>query len=717
MTQRLRDILDEICNAMDDGYLIPFLGAGASRPSSLPTYISIPLVLWPGDHCASTGGVRVCNTTDADTTGSENSSVSHLACFAQPMHGDLATEICPPIAIGSVLACFAQPMHGDLTTEICPPIAVGSVTKAICDDIATTVMNTPHREPHTILAASLVASRSPEGLDPFLEECTKHDHLQGRLKSLGLAKLSELFLQSGDERDLCSLLRIPDYKDLQPTQAHRYVMWLMREGAIREVITTNYDTCLERAWFESRGAPYPDDYPLQMGNSHDHDGVQVVTDAEEYAGICAQGNEPGRIYKINGCAQRYVCRKETVEEARRIILTERQLQTFRGEEWAREMFRDRARQSKFVFSGFGSEEPQIRHTMLALVDEIASYAHGDCVLSESEDEDKDPEAHWQLRTAPIINAYSTHLTFNQHQMLYAWWEVWERRAARVSKREVRRYSSGQLRNGITGQDAQWFGAQEDKLPADLFWEGIFQNWWRRWLCKLWEESGLAKEIAARSGIDARAVVRLATEGIEAWFRPRNGPTSVRWTCHLHDGGGHLPFMSRLVAAEGGPQRYVPIHVSGEAIAMLALLLSATKTPCTSGQMTSDDGDPPHFVEPLVTVAGARIQLGTSSDLPMHAHVLFAALPTSGRDASTSTELGKTRARMSKSLTTMWRGNDKLSVHEGQQVDAIALLTKALKRRPTDWEGWQESIVSTLRERETEGRSASWRTSVGMREIT
>ena len=63
-----------------------------------------------------------------------------------------------------------------------------------------------------------------------------------------------------------------------------------------------------------------------------------------------------RLYKINGCAAAY--ERDPAAEADRIALTEHQLQGFRGNHWAADLFRDRARGHRLLFSGFGSSEPQ-----------------------------------------------------------------------------------------------------------------------------------------------------------------------------------------------------------------------------------------------------------------------------------------------------------------------------------------------------------------------
>ncbi len=63
---------------------------------------------------------------------------------------------------------------------------------------------------------------------------------------------------------------------------------------------------------------------------------------------------------LNGCAKKS-----------NIILTERQLQNWRENKWARDLFRVRCRTRSILFSGFGSQEPQIRHTVLQVKEAVA----------------------------------------------------------------------------------------------------------------------------------------------------------------------------------------------------------------------------------------------------------------------------------------------------------------------------------------------------------
>lgn len=218
-----------------------------------------------------------------------------------------------------------------------------------------------------------------------------------------LARLAELGSLLLGPNDVCSTLRIDQYEDLMPLPAHRYLAYLAREGLIREIITTNYDCCLETAFKDCLG---PD-----QDLSHS---LAVITSLDGYRTMAGRHTRPGHllIYKINGCAASYA--KESKAEnlhtrkqaAERIILTERQLQTFRRENWARDLLRDRARTRTLLFSGFGSEEPQIRHTVMDLVEE---FQDGACL--DRSDEVMD------LPNAPFIQIHEPQLSFYQLQIL------------------------------------------------------------------------------------------------------------------------------------------------------------------------------------------------------------------------------------------------------------------------------------------------------------
>jgi SIR2-like domain len=150
--------------------------------------------------------------------------------------------------------------------------------------------------------------------------------------------------------------------------------YLAREGLITEIITTNWDCGIEHAFGRSFGwnresaagealAVIRNLYQYRTGG-----GRRYTRDAH-YRPIL-------HLYKINGCAQEYGNYLQAIGTihqtdpsfepgvAQRLVLTERQLQTFRSEYWARDLFQDRRRTHALLLCGFGSEEPQVRHTAL-----------------------------------------------------------------------------------------------------------------------------------------------------------------------------------------------------------------------------------------------------------------------------------------------------------------------------------------------------------------
>jgi hypothetical protein len=193
--------------------------------------------------------------------------------------------------------------------------------------------------------------------------------------------LSELAGRMGyDEgrvsQELCETLRIDKFTHVAPARAHRYIAFLACEGLVHEVITTNYDCCLEHAFEDALG-------PSARSNP-----AQVAADLASYR-ECAGRDlvliDPKsgarrialKVYKINGCARRYAeaCESEVSNHresvAKSILLTERQLQDWRTRAWARDLFRDRLRARNLLFCGFTADEPQIRHTASLVTEEFS----------------------------------------------------------------------------------------------------------------------------------------------------------------------------------------------------------------------------------------------------------------------------------------------------------------------------------------------------------
>lgn len=159
------------------------------------------------------------------------------------------------------------------------------------------------------------------------------------------------------------------FLSIQPTPAHRALAWLVRENLFSEVVTTNYDCALETAFQESFGEP-PSTFSLITYRSIcDHVGYRKNAATSHRL----HDNVPTpvlRVYKINGCARHYHPLRKLADPGF-LVITDRHLQDFGTRQWAHDLFRDRLRCRRIVFSGFGAEEPQVRFTALRVIEEFA----------------------------------------------------------------------------------------------------------------------------------------------------------------------------------------------------------------------------------------------------------------------------------------------------------------------------------------------------------
>jgi len=271
----------------------------------------------------------------------------------------------------------------------------------------------------------------------------------------------------------CQILEIEKFADLEPLPAHRYLAYLAREGLFTEIITTNYDCCIEKAFLNSFGPDMADEGAKAL---------VTITNLAQYrksGGKSFTSSGPRRpilhIFKINGCAREYKKHhKSSGNESSpnstisaRIILTEKQLQSFRNEQWAKELFKDRARSHCLVFSGFGSEEPQIRHTAMNLVQEFQNDPEVNTF--------SDPEEVAKLPNAPFVAAYQ-YPTFTQMQVLDGYMQA----HLTCSYNKGRNRQMAAAMNVFSGSDVpalqKLFRPEEkkdNKLTADLFWQAVF----------------------------------------------------------------------------------------------------------------------------------------------------------------------------------------------------------------------------------------------------
>lgn len=286
-----------------------------------------------------------------------------------------------------------------------------------------------------------------------------------------LDRISEVCEWLWGYKEVCNIIEIEKFADLQPLPAHRYLAYLAREGLITEIITTNYDCCIEKAFIDTFG---------QSKRGEGKEALVCITDLAEYrkyGGRRFTRSSPRRsilhVFKINGCAKQYrdylasqkpgLQTDERVHE--RIILTERQLQSFRNERWAKDLFRDRARSHTLVFSGFGSEEPQVRHTALNLIQEFRGIPSLSSIT---------PEEISGLPNAPFVAAHND-LRFTQRQILDAYMT-----AHQPCLTGMERIKAAQL-NAFTKNDAKVLhtatqGHDENvpsNLSANLFWHAVY----------------------------------------------------------------------------------------------------------------------------------------------------------------------------------------------------------------------------------------------------
>jgi len=314
------------------------------------------------------------------------------------------------------------------------------------------------------------------------EYCGRGAACQVEGETPSLAKLAEEYMWAqrslGNSRPYTSLVRdvlqVHKFAELCPLPAHRYIAFLAREGCIEEIVTSNYDTCLSRAFQDT----FYDEYRGSV--------VDQVADLNGYRAHAGRRHHKAngpmlKIYHINGCAE---CLRDRENKPRSpelleaqcetILLTEAQLQDWRQRHWSREMLKDRLRTRSILFSGFGSPEPQVRHTVMQVIEEFS--------LSSSPENGQKPDENgtpWEHCNAPFIHAYKTDPTFEQWQILL------EFAAANGNGLPPERSKSQS--NYFTGKDLDFFpdGASRQSyvrtgtLPADVFWQYVYTAvFWR-----------------------------------------------------------------------------------------------------------------------------------------------------------------------------------------------------------------------------------------------
>ncbi len=413
--------------------------------------------------------------------------------------------------------------------------------------------------------------------DPWLRQ--KFEEHAGR-RRLGEACEVLLAVLPGNTRQradkLCSVLDIAAFRDLSPAVAHRMIAFLACEGLISEVFTTNYDCAVEHAFAQALGKSFLTSDPPTVADKCD--GLHVTYDHRSYrkrgrgAGIRRRPNgEPAlRVHKLNGCARqlglagRLDREAEDCRHADKILLTERQLQGFGSRGWAQDLVRDRLRSSVLIFSGFGNEEPQIRHTVGLVMEEFRV--------------DSDPPSTASARPRDLPNAIFVS-GYGQADPSFPQWQAMQAVAQAAGATES---SSAwrQLFVGLAESHSFQFSCcrQPDRLSADEFWSEIGARAFHRRLLEVFQRADCA---AAR----AFAPVSRCADALAARAAHRLGTTEepgdlahalLRWLGGVHQ---TVSFSRWIHAAlwpgtACGTGRFHPISAHAELLARIVIVANS-----------------------------------------------------------------------------------------------------------------------------------------------
>ena len=264
----------------------------------------------------------------------------------------------------------------------------------------------------------------------------------------------------------CQALGLEQWDTFLPTAAHHFLAVLVREGLITEILETNYDELVEDAVKETFGEEGP-----RPKNRHPQEAVAVIRDLESYRDQIAKPRRPAKhealvkLIKLNGCAGAYRKGMEQSQPqdhdkvAKRIILTEEQLQSWGDKVWARELLSDRVRSRSLLFIGFGNQDPIVRHHAIAVIREFGTYVGTDR---------SSRNAWYELPNAPFVAAYEPNLTFYQLQLLRAFRDAHTPRDHRSDTANLDRVAET-YHNTFLGDDGPRLDNEHvsKNLPADL----------------------------------------------------------------------------------------------------------------------------------------------------------------------------------------------------------------------------------------------------------
>jgi hypothetical protein len=202
----------------------------------------------------------------------------------------------------------------------------------------------------------------------------------------------------------------------------------------------------------------------------------VIRDLKSYRDLIAKSRSDTKnkalvkLIKLNGCAEAYRrgrMQASTPDQAdnvaRRIILTEEQLQSWGDKAWARELLSDRVRSRALLFVGFGNQDPIVRHHAIAVIREFGAFTD-----SAHPSEPRASQEKWyKLPNAPFVAGYEANLSFYQLQLLRAFRDGNDGLGNPVDKLGM---VAEAYYNAFLGDDGALLsgGSACGNLPADLF---------------------------------------------------------------------------------------------------------------------------------------------------------------------------------------------------------------------------------------------------------
>ena len=275
----------------------------------------------------------------------------------------------------------------------------------------------------------------------YLWEKIQHLEKLNHIKNL---KRKNKIISKLAQNKLVSSLYIHKFLYLSPSPAHYYIAFLAREGLISEIITTNYDCNMENAYLAVTTKEN-----LKSTNQ-DNSTVIRIYNNKTFSKFASKKTTKEKIpvlkvFKINGCA--FAVKEERLSPES-ILLTETQLQNWRERKWAADFFRLKLRMSSLFFIGYGSEEPQVLHTIQNVFEEneLGNDIHDNNIFLST--------------NAPVVSVYENNPSF-------------------VHEYITKQYC---LYNGYNISDAEKLLITPDKvnnsennLPADKLIEIIYQK--------------------------------------------------------------------------------------------------------------------------------------------------------------------------------------------------------------------------------------------------